>query len=178
MSTNPYTSPEENPYATPASYQTAEVQRKKAIWTKELKSARTVLIVVGVIQLLFGAFLLSQIRKSYDDAVKAEVAKQGPGFVVDKELADANFEEQKTFLYAMHSIPIAFAVFLFVMAALVFKFPVGVTLASLITFVVVHAADAIADPTALAKGIILKVIFIMVLWKAYKSARAAKAAME
>lgn len=167
----------ENPYATPTTFEPAEQQRRQAIWTKELKSARTVLIVIGCIQVLFGAFFLSKVRSSFDEAVAAEVQKQGPGYVVDRELADQAFEEQKTLLYVLNSLPLAFGVFLFVMAALVFKYPVGVTLGSLITFITIHIADIAMDPSSIAKGILLKIVFVVVLWKAYKSAKTAKAAM-
>lgn len=167
----------ENPYAAPATAEPADLQRRQAIWTKELKSARTVLIIVGCIQVIFGAFFLSKVRSNFDEAVAAEVKKQGPEYVVDKELADAAFEEQKTLLYALNTLPLAFGIFLFVMAALVFKYPVGVTLASLLTFVTIHVADVVMDPAQIAKGILLKIIFVVVLWKAYKSARNAKAAM-
>lgn len=63
------------------------------------------------------------------------------------------------------------------MAALVFKYPVGVTLGSLITFITIHIADIAMDPSSIAKGILLKIVFVVVLWKAYKSAKTAKAAM-
>jgi hypothetical protein len=178
MSNDPQTLPEESPYASPSSSLSALALQKQSIWTKELKSARTVLIVVGVIQLLFGAFMFSRVRDNYYNAVKKEVAKQGPEFVFDKELADQHFDTQKTLIYAMNAIPIAFGVFLFVMAALVFKFPVGVTLTSLIAFVLIHAADVVVDPPSLVKGLIMKIVFVVVLWKAFKSAQAAKAAME
>ena len=108
-----------------------------------------------------------------DEAVAAEVKAQGPGFEVDRELANQAWEEQKVLMYSLQSIPIAFAVFLFVMAALVFKFPIGVTLGSLITYIVMMIVDGYFDPSQIYKGIILKLILISVLWKAYKSARTA-----
>jgi uncharacterized membrane protein YqjE len=162
-----------NPYAAPESHSPVLSAKSRQIWTRELKSARTVLIVVGVIQLLFGIWHVSQSKRMFDEAVAAEVKAQGPGFEVDRELANQAWEEQKVLMYSLQSIPIAFAVFLFVMAALVFKFPIGVTLGSLITYIVMMIVDGYFDPSQIYKGIILKIILITVLWKAYKSARTA-----
>ena len=81
-------------------------------------------------------------------------------------------------VYALYGVPLALGVFFLVMAMLVYRMPVGVTLSSLIVFIVAHVGDAVFEPSALLKGIILKVIFLMVLWKAWKSAKLAVAARQ
>jgi ascorbate-specific PTS system EIIC-type component UlaA len=165
MNYNPY-SPPESTHLSPA---------KQALRTRELKSARIILIVVGVIQLLFGAYSLFNLRAEFDKAVAAEVKTQGPGYVVDPELADAAFEEQKGTLYAANSVPLALGLVFIILSLFVYRHPVGVTLTGLILFILAHLGDAIVDPSSLLKGIILKVVFISILWKAYQSARSAKA---
>src|SRR6187401_2511237 len=163
----------DNPYAPPAVALLSPANR--SVWTKELKSARTVLIVVGVIQLLVGAFELSRARQEFDRGIEQAVKERGPEFVVDRAAADRLFDENKVLVYALVSIPVVLGVFFLVMAAIVFRFPVGVTLSSLIVYIVAHVATAVVDPTQIASGIILKVIFIVILVKAYKSARNARA---
>jgi uncharacterized membrane protein YwzB len=165
MNFNPY-SPPESTHLSPA---------KQALRTKELKSARIILIVVGVIQLLFAVYALYNIRSEFDKAVAAEVRSQGPGYVVDPELADAAFEENKATMYAANSVPLALGLVFLILSVFVYRYPVGVTLTGLILFILAHVGDAIVDPSQLFKGIILKVIFISILWKAYQSARSAKA---
>jgi hypothetical protein len=160
----------DNPYVTPAS--TFVSPQSQAIRTKELKSARTVLIVVGIIQILLGAFHLTQTKSQMEEATRKELK---PGYVLDQEKFDEEFEKQKALQYGINSVPVVIGVFFLIMSALVFKFPVGATLSPLIVFVIVHAADAVVDPASIAKGIILKIIFLVVLWKAYQSAKKARA---
>lgn len=166
-----------DPYVTPASASVSLSPQKQAIWTKELKSARTILIVVGVLQILFGLFYLTQVKSQVEEASRKEIASS-PGYVFDQQKFDEEFEKEKPMMYALASVPLVVGVFFLIMSALVFKFPVGVTLASLIVFVLVHLADAIYDPTAIARGIILKIIFLVVLWKAYQSAKKARATVQ
>jgi hypothetical protein len=162
----------DNPYATPETM--TMTPEKRAIWTKELKSARVILIIVGIIQLLLGTLSLVNFKSQLEEQKKAEIAKM-PGYVFDQQSFDAGFEEQKVLLYGLGSIPVVIGIYFFTMAALIFKFPVGVTLSSLIVFVASHAVTVYFDPTSIAKGIILKIVFLAILWKAFQSARAAKA---
>lgn len=50
------------------------------------------------------------------------------------------------------------------------------TLTSIVVFIVAHVGEAVFDPTAIFKGILLKIIFLMVLWTAWQSAKKATAA--
>jgi hypothetical protein len=165
----------ENPYAAPSTPIVSP--QKQAIYTKELKSARTILIVVGVIQLLFGIYFMTQVRKTFDEAAQAEVSAMGSGYQVDPVLLEQAWEERKVIMYAATAVPLLLAVFFFVMAALVYRKPVGITLTSLIVFIAAHVADAVMEPSQIYKGILLKIIFIAILWKAYQSAKTARAAL-
>jgi hypothetical protein len=80
-------------------------------------------------------------------------------------------------LYGLNSIPAAAGVFFLIMATIVFRYPIAVTLSSLIVYIAAHIAFGIEDPTNLRKGIFLKILVIAVLWKAFQSARTAKAAL-
>ena len=166
----------ENPYAAPSA--TIITPQQQAIYTKELKSARTILIVVGVIQLIFGIFYMTQVRETFDEAAAAEAKAMGPGFTVDPALLEQAWEDSKGMMFAATAVPLLLGGFFFVMAALVYRRPVGITLASLIVYVLAHVADAVVDPTTIVKGILIKIIFVAILWKAYQSAKAAKAALQ
>jgi hypothetical protein len=162
-----------NPYAPSAA--SVMAPEKRAIWTKELKSARTLLILVGVIQLLFGAYAFYTVRDQFDEAVRAQVAQQGPGYEVDQKAADQAFDDNKALVYGLTAVPVGLGVLFLILSVFVFRFPIGVTLTGLIVFVLAHLGDALVDPSSLLKGIILKVVFITGLWKAYQSARTATA---
>lgn len=166
----------ENPYAAPTA--TIITPQQQAIYTKELKSARTILIIVGVIQVIFGIYYLTQVRETFDEAAAAEVKAMGPGYTLDPALLEQAWLDSKGKMYAASAVPLLLAVFFFVMAALVYKRPVGITLASLIVFVLAHVADAVVDPATIVKGILIKIIFVVILLKAYQSAKAAKAALQ
>ena len=68
-------------------------------------------------------------------------------------------------------IPAAIGVLFLGFAIWSYKQPVIAFMTALITFVVVHLATMILDPTAIYKGIILKILVIVALVKGFKDAR-------
>ena len=107
---------------------------------KQLKKATTALLAVCILQLIGGTILLS--------IAEANNSKLGAGaFVVVYGIALLFFG---LFLWAR-------------------KNPFPAAIVGLVLFVTVHAMDAIADPTAIAKGMIVKIIVIVVLAQAIRA---------
>ncbi|HEY0042868.1 MAG TPA: hypothetical protein VGB71_19475 [Flavisolibacter sp.] len=67
-------------------------------------------------------------------------------------------------------IPIGLGILFLVFAFWSYKKPVAAFMTALITFVVVHVLTMIDDPSAIFRGIILKVLVVVALIKAYKDA--------
>ena len=68
-------------------------------------------------------------------------------------------------------IPIALGLLFLVYAFWSYKKPVVAFMTALVTFVAAHLITMIDDPTSIYKGIILKVLVVVALVKAYKDAR-------
>jgi hypothetical protein len=62
------------------------------------------------------------------------------------------------------------------MAALAFRLPVTATLSSVILYVTGHMAGVIISHNAFYQGILFKMLFLAMLWRAFQSARTAWAA--
>ena len=70
----------------------------------------------------------------------------------------------------IEGIPIGLGILFLVFAFWSYKKPVAAFMTALITFVVVHVLTMIDDPSAIFRGIILKVLVVVALIKAYKDA--------
>jgi hypothetical protein len=151
--------------------------KNRAIWKRELKTARVILIVIGLIQLGLGVYLVFHFKNASEEASRAKAAHMGPGYYFDQTKFEEEFEKVKITAYARASIPALFGVYFLVMAALVFKFPIGATLSSVILYLMGHIADLIVSQSAFYQGILIKLLFMAILWKAFQSARTARAAL-
>jgi hypothetical protein len=72
----------------------------------------------------------------------------------------------------------ALGVIFIVLGVLVYKFPVPCTVAGLILYIVSTLGFAALDPTTLVRGIILKIIIVVGLFKSVQSALAYQAEMK
>ncbi len=113
---------------------------------KHLKSARNLLFLVAALQVLGGIFLI---------------------FVLNNMRIPA---EAMPMVYLSFAIVFGAAIAFLVLGILVPRFPIPATVIALILFITLHAIDALADPTALLRGWILKIIVIVVLVKAIQAA--------
>ena len=94
-------------------------------------------------------------------------------------MASEQFRQTVTlFGYLVYGLP-AFLGLLFVVFGLIIKkFPVPITIISLVLYVLATAAFALLSPMTLAQGIIMKVIIIFALVRAIKAAYAYQAHMK
>lgn len=111
---------------------------------KKLNQARTILIVIGAITIIANI------------AVAAMLLKQAPG-------------NEGAILLA--TVPFIFLGILFVIFGfLVKKYPVPITITSLVLYIAAWLISALQDPAMLAQGIIIKIIIIVALAGAVKTA--------
>ncbi len=165
----------ENPYATPDS--PAVTPQRKAIWTKELKSARTILILIGVLQLLGGIYAVSTAKSDAETAIRNSIASKGATYRFDQEKFEEFFEEQKMMIYGIASVPVITGACFCVMAILIFRFPIGATLSALLLYLALQGYGLWLNDGEISKAYILKIFFLIALVKAFQSARAARAAI-
>jgi hypothetical protein len=115
---------------------------------KHLDTARNYLILVTVLQLAGAAVLYFALQ----------------GQPIPPDLMPR--------IYLAYGIVIGAGVAFLVLALLVHKFPLPVTIIALILFITLHAIDAIADPSALMRGWLIKILVVVALVKAIQAAAA------
>ena len=117
-------------------------------YKKVMRRAFGALLVVAILQTLFGPVALY--------LQKSQMEKQNPGMVY----------EIQPWAYAMI---FGIAVVFWVLAFWARKSPLPAAITGLVVFITVHALDAIADPTTLARGFVMKIIVIVTLASAIKA---------
>jgi hypothetical protein len=115
---------------------------------KEMNKASIALLVVAVIQTLLGPVALYMAKSQMEREMGQEVVIQPIGWVMVFGIAAAFFA---LFFWARVQ-------------------PLPAAMVGLILFVTIHLLDAVGDPQALVRGIIMKVIVIAVLINAIKAA--------
>jgi len=146
---------------------------------KKVASARIWILVVAILQIVFG--LGFGIQNSWDaDKALTQLARfapdervevEGKEYVVADLRAEVERERVQGFAVPLGLGAVFFGLFLWARRAAV---PALAT--ALLLFVTVHAVEAVIDPTTLPRGLILKVFFLFGLVAGLKAALAQRAA--
>jgi hypothetical protein len=138
---------------------------------KELRSARVIFILIGVLTLIGFAINIGTLEMQVDMAIKAEMKSQNLSESdVDPQSVAAARQAIKRVAYLIIGGMAAMAVVYFVLAALVSRHPIPVTVSGLVIFLASAAIFAVIDPTTLVQGIIIKILIIIGLIKAVSAA--------
>ncbi len=137
---------------------------------KQLNSARAILFFIGITTLAFNVFLYLHAPKEVDDVIQAEVQKAGPGMVFDP----VKLEEAKSSILLtvrlIYGGTAALGVLFIIFGIIIKRFPVPVTVLGLVLYLGSNAVFAYLNPETLRMGIVLKIIFIVALFKAIQAA--------
>ena len=126
----------------------------------ELKAARWILIILGIINLGAHIYLMVNLQNEI-----AQV-ENSPNMVINQDAVG----KARLALILGFGIGITFIV----CGLLAYKAPVPATLVGLIVYIAVHSANAMMDPKTIVHGIIWKVLIIVCLAKAVQAAFAYK----
>jgi hypothetical protein len=144
---------------------------------KNLNQARGTLIAIGILTIVVNGIQLFALR----DMVKTEVNKmveterakaraQGMELMIDeaklKEAVEAGTRVGYLIAYSVIALGVLFVIF----GLIVKKFPVPITIISLVLYLGATAIFAFLSPETIAAGLIVKVIIIAGLAKAIQSA--------
>jgi hypothetical protein len=129
---------------------------------KELKSARGILIVIGILTIAVNVYMFF----NAENEVQAELAKAGAGAAVQPGLKETVLALVRLIYGGTALLGMAFVV----CGLLVTKFPVPATLIALVLYLGGAAVFALLNPAALASGLIIKIIIIVALVKAVQAA--------
>ena len=141
--------------------------------SKHLKQVRVLLLVIGIITAAFNAFQLATVREQVKKEIDKEIAKQGGGRVDPvkrQQVEDDAVRIVTPILYALIGLGALYIVF----ALIVHQFPVPITVIALVLYVGVNVIFAVLNakehPEQILSGLIIKIIIVVALIGAIKTA--------
>lgn len=140
----------------------------QAARNKHLRQARNTLLFVGILWTIVQGIFFFVESSQLHHQIQREVGRGGP---VDAAQVQEAEETAQRFLMLFHGGAISVAIVFIVLAFFVEKYPVVTALA---LFVGVQVIFALADPTNLLRGWLVKIIVVVALIKALQAGLAAQ----
>jgi hypothetical protein len=137
---------------------------------KELKSARTIMFVIGVLSVLVNLFVFIFAEGEVQKEIDQEVAKQGPGFAVDDEKAAALKSQAVGATRLISGGGVVLGLVFIACGLLVQSHPVPTTITALALYLGSTAIFALLNPGSLTAGLLIKVVIVVALFKAVQAA--------
>jgi hypothetical protein len=145
----------------------------------QLQRARIILFIVGALTIVWNVIDIATIRSTFQNAVEKEIQKRGGPGVVQIDRRVLQQEEDKVFMFgcAVDGALILVGILFLIFGAIIYHFPVPVTITSLILYVLVTVAGMVLlslsdEPAPARSGIIVKILIIIALAKSIQSALA------
>lgn len=133
---------------------------------KQLKSARMILIFVGVVTVALNGFFYTLAEEMVDNEIRN---LQMQGIVIEGDVNQIRDQAVKI-TRLIHGGTVALGVVFILLGVAVRSFPVPATVLGLVLYLGSIAVFAAINPASLLQGIILKIFFIVCLFKAVHSA--------
>jgi hypothetical protein len=134
----------------------------------QLKTARWILIVIGLLTLAVNSFFFLNAKSMIDDELRS---MQNQGYQIDQSKVGDAVALQKLITGGTALLGLVFII----LGVMVYQFPVPCTLAGLILYILSALIFAAINPMSLAQGAIIKIFIIVGLVKSVKSAFAYQA---
>ena len=143
----------------------------QAVRSKELKQARNILIIIGILTVLANGFFTFQAKAEVDKEIDKQVAEaRAKGLQVDQQKVQLVRESALRITYLVQGGGVVLGVVFIVLGLMVKSYPVPATILGLVLYLAGSAIFAYIDPMTLAQGIIFKVIVVVSLFASVKSA--------
>jgi hypothetical protein len=137
---------------------------------KELKSARIIMFVVGILSVAVNMFVFSSADAQVQKEIDAEIAKLGPGMEVDQEKV-AEIKDQAVGATKLISGGGMVLGMIFVACGLlVYRYPVPATITALALYLASIAIFGMVNPASIASGLIVKFFIVAGLFKSVQAA--------
>jgi hypothetical protein len=128
-------------------------------------------VVVGGLTVAINGYFVFNAASMVEAEFKKEIAELNrKGMVVDKANARELQEQAVRSTQLINGIAVVLGVAFVVFGLLVYQYPVPITITSLILYIGAAAAFGLIDPSSLWKGILIKIIIVVALFKAIQSA--------
>jgi hypothetical protein len=137
---------------------------------KELKSARSIMLFVGVVSILANGYFFAAAASNVRSEIDKEVSKLGPNFVVDPvKLAQVTSQAVRTTRLIAFGGMLLGGVFV-ACGLLVEKHPVPMTVTALTLYLGGNAVFGMLNPASLGAGWFMKIFIVIALFKAVQAA--------
>ena len=141
--------------------------------SKQLRQARNILIVIGLLNLILAVFVMMGARSLVKGNIDREVQQaQAKGMVVDQVKRQEVEDQAVREVQLQAGITMALGAVFVVLGLLINQFPVPATVLALVIYVGANVIFAIQNPASLGLGWWLKIIIVIALVKALQSALA------
>jgi hypothetical protein len=134
---------------------------------KELNQARGILIIIGLLTLIVNVLGLWSVPGQIQQLIKQQ------------QIAPADVEEFRQAVmisaYLIYGSAALLGLLFVVFGVIIKKFPVAITVTSLVLYILAMVGFGLLDPETLARGFIVKIIIIFALFRAIQAARAFQA---
>jgi hypothetical protein len=138
---------------------------------KQLKTARWILIIVGVLTVLANLAFFALIVPQVDEEIKKQVNElHRQGLQEDPEIVTEVRGKMIRIAQLFQGGAAALGVVFIVLGCLVHKYPVPATVTGMVLYIGGNAVFGYLDPMNLARGWIIKIIIVFVLAKSIQAA--------
>ena len=145
----------------------------QAARSKQLSSAKAILIFIGVVTILGNFVFLLLSQSAVDREIDAEVNElRGQGMEFDEEKLQEYRGQVVRATRIINGLGMAIGVGFLLLGANVKKYPVPITITGLVLYLGCWAVFGLLDPSSLLKGWIIKLFIIAGLIKAVQAALA------
>jgi hypothetical protein len=145
----------------------------QAARVKQLKTVRAILIVIGVLTIVVNCIDIGMMKSAVNESLQKEVqALRAKGMVEDRAQVEKIKNDAITLGYMLDGIAIGLGVLFIIFSMLVRKYPVPITILSLVLYVGSAAVFGLIVPMMLLQGIIFKIIVIVAFVKSIQAALA------
>jgi hypothetical protein len=137
---------------------------------KELKSARTIMLVIGILSILVNGFVFSSAEGAVQEEIDKEISKLGPGFEVDEDKVAEIKSQAVGTTRLVSGGGIALGLIFIACGVLVQRHPVPTTITALALYLASMAIFGLVNPSSITSGLIIKFFIVVGLFKAVQAA--------
>ena len=135
----------------------------RVVLKRSVSEARGLLLIIGALTIVVNAFQFSMLRSNVEDEIRKV---RDRGAVVDDSKVDAQIRSNQLLLGGLVALGLVFVG----LGLAVEKYPVPITVTAFSLYMGVTAALALLDPITLLDGMLFKIICILGLAEAIRSA--------
>ncbi len=143
----------------------------QSIRLKELKTARNILVIVGLLWGAFGLFFFFNTHNEVEQLVRQQVQDLHARGMAEIPASVEQFRHRVTlFCQMIYGGQVVLGAVLIVLGALVRRHPVPTTVLGLVLYVGYVAIFGLLNPASLLSGLLFKIIVVVALAKSIQSA--------